>query len=130
MSEVNDRTNVVGAIWIILGILALLGGIVVAVGALGMTMGGEIFLVSDNPKTQVWIVPTCLIIIPLCIFALGVISILAGLALRRHRPWARTAIMILSIVNLINIPIGTAAGLYSIIMLLRTMGNRNWSASS
>ena len=42
-----------------------------------------------------------------------------GIYLLKHRPWARILVLVLSIINLIEIPIGTALGIYTIWILFK-----------
>jgi hypothetical protein len=44
--------------------------------------------------------------------------IIAGFGLLRYRQWARTLTIVLSAVNLMNVPLGTALGLYGLWVLL------------
>jgi ABC-type glycerol-3-phosphate transport system permease component len=48
----------------------------------------------------------------------GILGILAAWALMRHEPWGRTLALVAGFVSLINIPYGTAIGVYTIIILL------------
>jgi hypothetical protein len=50
---------------------------------------------------------------------LSVPSIIGGIGLLRGQEWARILVMILSVLNLFNIPIGTAIGVYSIWVLMQ-----------
>lgn len=45
-------------------------------------------------------------------------SILAGWGLLKYKPWARILTIILAALNLLNIPIGTAIGIYALWVLL------------
>ncbi len=48
---------------------------------------------------------------------LGLPGLVGGIGLLSHRPWARILVLIVSAVDLINIPIGTTLGAYSIWVL-------------
>ncbi|OGU55926.1 MAG: hypothetical protein A2V66_18455 [Ignavibacteria bacterium RBG_13_36_8] len=50
---------------------------------------------------------------------LAIPGIIGGIGLLNHKPWARILILILSVIDLINIPIGTAVGIYSIWVLVQ-----------
>lgn len=50
---------------------------------------------------------------------LSVPSIIGGIGLLRGQEWARILVLILSVLNLFNIPIGTALGVYSIWVLMQ-----------
>jgi len=49
---------------------------------------------------------------------LSVPDIIAGIGLMKRREWARILTLVLSFLNLINFPFGTALGIFSIIVLL------------
>jgi hypothetical protein len=46
-------------------------------------------------------------------------GIIGGIGVLRHQPWARYLILVLSVVELFSMPIGTAAGVYSIWVLVQ-----------
>jgi hypothetical protein len=46
-------------------------------------------------------------------------GIIGGIGLLKGQEWARILVLILSVLNLFNIPIGTAAGIYSIWVLMQ-----------
>ncbi len=48
------------------------------------------------------------------LFVVGLLPLAVGYALRKRRPWARPLGFSLAIISLINIPVGTALGIYAI----------------
>ena len=71
-------------------------------------------LVSENMPlsgilTLLWVIADLLLAGP---------CVVIGLGLLRFRPWARTAGTVLSIFNLVNLPLGTIAGLYGLWVLM------------
>lgn len=54
----------------------------------------------------------------------GVAHIAVGLPLRRRRPWARLAALVLGSVDLLLLPYGTALGCYALATLLREDAKR------
>ena len=54
----------------------------------------------------------------LLIFIFSVPCIIAGYGLLHFRPWAQTLTIVMSILNLLSVPIGTALGIYSLWVLL------------
>ena len=54
------------------------------------------------------------------ILALSAPAVVAGIGLLKFRPWARILTIVLSCLNLLNIPIGTALGVYSLWVLLNS----------
>jgi hypothetical protein len=53
------------------------------------------------------------------LIAISIAGIIGGLGLLKHKEWARIMILVLSAISLINIPIGTAIGAYSIWALVQ-----------
>lgn len=54
-----------------------------------------------------------------CLFLLliGLPGFLTGWGLLNRRPWARMAAIVLGILNLVNVPFGTALGIYTLWLL-------------
>lgn len=52
-----------------------------------------------------------------CFLILSLPGILGGWGLLQHKNWARILVIILAILNLPNIPIGTALGVYALVIL-------------
>lgn len=46
-------------------------------------------------------------------------GIIGGIGLLKHKPWARALVLVLGVLDLINIPIGTTIGLYTIWVLMQ-----------
>jgi len=53
-------------------------------------------------------------ILVVLIFTLSIPGIIAGIGLLRRRPWARILAIVLSVLNLIVVPIGTLLGMYGL----------------
>ena len=51
-------------------------------------------------------------------------GILAGVGLLKYRPWARILTIVLSALNLMNFPFGTALGIYGLWVMLSDEGSR------
>jgi hypothetical protein len=107
----EQHIRVVAIIHIILGALGLVAAI--AVFALGLGSG----LMSGDPDAAI-AGGTCGTIIAVIIGVLSLPSIIAGLGLQKRKEWARILTIILSVLNLFNVPIGTAIGAYSMWALL------------
>jgi len=57
--------------------------------------------------------------VALFVALLSVPGIIGGIGLLRLEPWARYLVLILAVFDLFNIPIGTAAGVYTIWVLMQ-----------
>jgi len=109
----------------ILGILHIIyAGLVVLVGIFVLViMGGIAGIVSTtdtSPDSQV--APPILGLIGIGVFVLlAVLSlpgIIGGFGLLQFKPWARILVIVLSALELISIPFGTALGIYGLWVLL------------
>jgi hypothetical protein len=50
---------------------------------------------------------------------LGFPGLLAGYGLLKRKPWARYLALILGVLELVNFPVGTAIGVYTLLILLQ-----------
>jgi hypothetical protein len=57
--------------------------------------------------------------IPLLISVGSVLGIIGGVGLLRYKPWSRILVLVLSALDCLSVPIGTARGVYSIWVLLQ-----------
>jgi len=107
----RPRVTVVGILHIGIGIIGLIGGAIVF-----LALGWASTYVAD-PDID-FLLPTLAVIIGGGIALLSAIEIIGGIGLLGYRNWARILVLILSAMQLINIPIGTAIGIYSIVILV------------
>jgi hypothetical protein len=108
----EKHINVIAALRIGYTILHLL------LGALIYTI---LFFVVDfaddqEAETILMIVANVIIVV---IVVLSIPGIIAGIGLFKRKEWARILTLILSVLDLFNIPIGTAIGAYSIWALVQ-----------
>jgi hypothetical protein len=107
----RPRVTVVGILHIGIGIIGLIGGAIVF-----LALGWASTYVAD-PDID-FLLPTLAVIIGGGIALLSAIEIIGGIGVLGYRNWARILVLILSAMQLINIPIGTAIGIYSIVILV------------
>jgi hypothetical protein len=91
-------------------LLLILGGVAGIVGA------------AAGQEPDAWVAIPILGFIGTVLFfflvALSVPGLVAGMGLLSLRPWARILTLILSALNLLNVPLGTALGIYGLWVLL------------
>ena len=109
----KQHVSFVGALHVGFGILGVVGAMAIYFGF--------IFLfnfIEDDPMAQKILsyVGTSLALIILFFSSLGIIG---GIGLFTYRPWARILVMIVSAMNCLNVPVGTAKGVYSIWVLMQ-----------
>jgi len=114
----RDQVSVVGILWIILGILTILVSAFIGLLGGGGVLMGILNVGHDRDAAAAGTILAGVFgIIAIFIFVMGLVALLAGMGLRKWRPWARIVTIILSILNLLSFPIGTAIGIYSLVVL-------------
>ena len=106
--------------------VSFVGALHVGFGILGLLVALAIYLsfifafnfVEDDPLAQkiLSFTGSSLSIIILFFSSLGIIG---GAGLFSYKAWARVLVMIVSAINCLNVPIGTAKGVYSIWVLMQ-----------
>ena len=116
-----DHIKIVAILHIVLGSLTILGGLAVLT-----IFGGIATLIgvsgSADAMPAVPIVGGIGGIIFLVLCFIGVPGVIAGIGLLKFRPWARILAIIVSGLDLIHVPFGTALGIYGLWALLSPEG--------
>lgn len=112
------RLDLLGVLFWVLGALYVAGALLFAVvGTLG---GLGLLEPSDGLQERVGGAVGCAIL-AVGLSALGGGHVFAGTGLRARRPWARTAGIALGVLDILcccNAPLGTALGIFALIVLL------------
>ena len=102
----NTQVKIVGWLWIVNGMLSILMAII---GLAVINWPG----IVPNPRDSILASTGAL-----CFFLPGIIAyIVAGYGLLKYKSWARILAIILAILNLILFPIGTALGIYTLVIM-------------
>ena len=109
--NMDQHITLAGALRIGAGVLGIMIAIIVFVAVTG---GG--LLSGDREAIAITSMVGSIIAAILVIFSIP--DIIAGIGLLKRRPWARILTLILSCIDLIEIPFGTALGVYSLWVLL------------
>jgi len=111
--NMKQHVSFVGAIHIGFGILGLMGAAAIFFGFQFLYE-----LVDHEPVAEkvLLLVGNSLALFILFFSTLGVIG---GIGLFSYRSWARILVMIVSAINCLNVPVGTAKGIYSIWVLMQ-----------
>ncbi len=114
----EQHIKILGVMNIVWGALGAFGGLVILLifgGAFGVLSAVS----SQNPQTA--FVPPILAVVggAISVFLLlvSVPSVIAGVGLLYFKPWARILAIIISAIHLMNIPFGTALGIYGLWVL-------------
>jgi hypothetical protein len=119
----RDHVKVLAILHIIFGIL----GVVIGLGVFAV-MGGVAGIVHlDGDEDAAQVAPLLGVVggfVLLILLVLSVPGIVAGIGLLSFQPWARILTIVLSILDLLNIPFGTALGVYGLWVLFTAEGAR------
>jgi hypothetical protein len=123
----DTHVKVLAALFIIFGALGTLAG-------LGfMALLGAIGIAGAASDPDAWMALPILGItgaaLGAFLLAVSLPGIIAGIGLLRFRPWARILTIVLSALNLMNVPFGTALGLYGLWVMLSEQGARLFTSA-
>ena len=110
--QMEKHLTAVAALQVGLSILGVLLGIFVFVLLTGIG-------VIAQEKEALFILSTIGTGVGLFLLIISVPGIIGGIGLFNRKEWARILVVILSAINLLNIPFGTALGIYSIWVLVQ-----------
>ena len=122
----KNHIQIVAALHIAMGALSLLGAIAVF-ALLGMAGG---IVVSQGEHEAGGIIGVVAVVLGGFLAVLALPGIIGGWALFAGRSWGRPFVMVLGVIHLINIPFGTALGIYTLWALLREPPPQTPSAST
>jgi len=111
--KMEKHINIIAVLWIIMGALSFLGGLIV----LGVLFG--ISFIPDMGHEAPFILRAVGLGVGLFVAVLSIPKIIAGVGLLNKREWARILTLIVSFFSLLNFPLGTALGIYSFIILIK-----------
>ncbi|HLK19760.1 MAG TPA: hypothetical protein VKT81_12430 [Bryobacteraceae bacterium] len=113
-----QHVKILGILHIVFGGLCILGGLICLA-----VMGGIAGIVgaSDQSQDAAVAVPILAAIgafVAILCFVVGLPGLIGGVGLLQYRSWARITIIVISALDLIHIPFGTALGIYGFWVLL------------
>jgi hypothetical protein len=107
----QNHITLLGVLHIARGVFVFLVGI-----ALFAVLTGVGIISEDN--TAMGVLGIIGMVILLLLVALAIPNIIAGIGVLLRREWGRIMALVVGIISLIDIPIGTAVGVYSIWVLM------------
>ena len=118
-SRVSQHARVLGVLWIAYSFIALLGGIVLIV------LANTLFVHLASQGAPSFLQPL-LTVAGVFTLAKGVLCISAGISILYRAPGGRMLALIAACVSLINLPFGTALGIYTLYVLLSANSEREY----
>ena len=114
--------------------VTILGWLYVVGNSIFLVIGAFIFLlliglapVTGEPEAS-WVLGLVGTTVGMLMAALGVPGLLAGYGLLTRKPWARVLAIVVGILGLINFPVGTAIGIYTLWVLTQPVATEYFAA--
>ena len=123
--RVARHAHLLGILWIAYSAISGIGGVVLMIVA--RTIFGPFGLPHMPGGPPMFIRPllSAIAVVLLCKAAVG---IAAGLGLLQRQDWGRILVIVLGVISLINIPFGTALGIYTLWVLLSPGADKEYEA--
>lgn len=126
-SRVQKHVHLLAVLWFALSALNGLGGLVLLI------LGGTLFphmreMQGVPPDMPVGFLTALFSTLGILVLAKAACGFIAGVGLMRRDAWARTVALVLAFISLINIPFGTALGVYTLWVLLPSEAQGEYEA--
>ncbi len=118
-SRMESHVRLLGILVIIYNSLHLLGALAFI---LGLRIVGRIVSQLNLPFGIEGVLRVLLPAVVGILLAVSALGILGGAALLQHDRWARMLVIVLSCINLLRMPVGTALGIYGLWVLMSAEG--------
>jgi hypothetical protein len=127
--RVQEHIRLLGILWVAYSALHVVGGVVLLV--LAHTLFGRDFHIPNGPPPELteWLRPL-IAFFGYLILAKAAAGFIAGWGLLQREPWARIVALVVGFVALLNVPLGTALGIYTLWVLLPTQSDDEYKALS
>ena len=123
--RVARHAHLLGILWIAYSALSLIGGVVLMI--VSHTIFGRFGLHSMPGGPPLFIRPL-LSAIAVVLLVKAALGIAAGLGLLQRQDWGRILAIVLGVISLINIPFGTALGIYTLWVLVSPGADKEYAA--
>jgi len=110
----KSHVSLVAGLHIGYGTLKLVGAFVVYLG-IRFAWG----FIPEEEEIALDVLATLFSVLPTVIAIFGIVDVFAGISLFSYRQWSRVLVIAVSVLNCLNIPIGTGIGVYSIWALMQ-----------
>jgi hypothetical protein len=110
--HVELHIKILGILYMISGILAVFGGIsILLLFAVGGILAGEVRALP--------LLAAMATVLGSLLLTIGIAKLICGCGLLARKKWSRVFAIIMAIIGLINIPFGTALGIYALWILFK-----------
>jgi zinc-ribbon domain len=120
--RVESHIRVLGILWIVLSAFRLLPGLFL----ISIFQARPNFLPPEAPD----FVPGLVSGIGILLLVAAAFGIFVGWGLLQRQPWARMGAIVFSVINLFEVPFGTALGIYTLWVLLPAQSEAEYRSSA
>jgi hypothetical protein len=106
----DKHVTVLGILYIVFSALGILAALIVYIVLVGVGV------ISEDPEAM-RILATVGTVVSFILFFCSIPGVIGGIGLLNRQGWARILVLILGFLKLLNIPVGTALGIYTIWVL-------------
>jgi len=126
-SRVREHVRLVGILWMAYSALHLIGGVVVILA--GKFVFGNFMNLHGGPPPEIliWLRPL-ITLVGWMLVTKAAVGFIAGWGLLQKELWARTAALVVAFIALLNVPLGTALGIYTLWVLLPSRSDDEYMA--
>ncbi len=126
-NRVRDHIKLVGILWMAYSALHLVGGVLILLAAKFVALRIGAIPNGPPPELMIWIRPI-MTIFGWLILAKAAAGFFAGWGLLQHEEWARVFALVVGFIALLNVPFGTALGIYTLRVLLLSQSDEQYKA--
>ncbi len=120
--KVQSHLTLLTALWFAMGALRLLAALVVfGIASIILPM-----IARQQPQPIPLFVPTLMTGLGTLVALVAVLSLAVGWGLYQRAPWARILALVMAFFSLLSIPLGTALGIYTLVVLLPAESEAEW----
>jgi hypothetical protein len=125
LSRVQQHIHLLGILWLAISALNAVAGVILYILANTLFAHMHDFGAPEAPTA---FLRPLLSVVAILILAKAACGFIAGWGLLRREPWARVVALVLAFLALINVPFGTAIGVYTLWVLLPGTSEREYEA--
>jgi uncharacterized membrane protein len=125
-NRVARHVQMMGVLWLIYGSLELIGGVVLLF--VSHVILAQVVRHPDQANPIPDFLKPLLSTIAAFILAKSALCLTGAVGLLQRGRWARLVILVAAFISLINMPLGTALGIYTLWVLLADNGQRQYEA--
>jgi hypothetical protein len=124
-SRVQQHIHLLGILWLAISALNVVGGVVLYI--LANTLFAHMHDLGAPEAPTAFLRPL-LSVVAIFILAKAAFGFMAGWGLLKREPWARILTLVLAFLALVNVPFGTALGVYTLWVLLPGTAEQEYEA--